>query len=90
MIARSRLWDVTDIHSPAQLATMTGHTDVVASIAFSPNMKTLLTDSYDHTARLWDITDTSHSNEIAMLTGHPGGRQRGGVQSERQDHGHRR
>ncbi|MFD0375808.1 hypothetical protein [Streptomyces sp. NPDC127112] len=35
--------------------TLTGHTDAVQSVAFSPNDQTLATSSRDRTARLWDV-----------------------------------
>ncbi len=34
---------------------LTGHTDEIKSIAFSPDDKFVLTGSYDNTARLWNI-----------------------------------
>jgi len=35
--------------------TLTGHTDYVESVAFSPDGKKVLSGSWDHTARLWDV-----------------------------------
>jgi hypothetical protein len=48
------------------IATLTGHTDIVTSVAFSPDGKTLATGSIDSTVRLWDMA--SHQ-PIATLTG---------------------
>src|SRR5262249_22783816 len=62
-----RLWDVT---SHSVIATLTGHTSGVHSVAFSPDGHTLATASNDTTVRLWDVT--SHS-VIATLTGHTSG-----------------
>jgi len=51
---------------------LTGHTDAVSSVAFSPNGHTLATAGYDHSARLWDIRDPHHPSSLATLTGHTG------------------
>ena len=46
---------------------LTGHTDKVWSVAFSPNGKTLASGSIDHTIKLWDVATGSL---IRTLTGH--------------------
>jgi WD40 repeat protein len=49
---------------------VSGHTDHVNTVAFSPDGRTLLTASHDHTARLWDITDPHHPVQLAKLDTH--------------------
>jgi WD40 repeat protein len=45
-----KLWDVA---SQKEIAQLTGHTDRVFSVAFSPDGKTLATGSWDGTVKLW-------------------------------------
>lgn len=58
------LWDA---HTGEHKKILTGHTDSVATIAFSPDDKTLASGSMDNTVRLWDV-DTGKTKTI--LTGH--------------------
>ena len=52
----------------AQLkATLEGHTDLVWSVAFSPNGQTLASGSQDRTIRLWN---PNNGNLVRTLTGH--------------------
>ena len=43
-----------DAHTGVELALLTGHTDWVWSVAFSPDGETLASGSLDDTIRLWD------------------------------------
>ena len=45
---------------PHPLGQLTGHTDSVGSVAFSPDGHTLATGSDDNTVLLWDVTDPAH------------------------------
>src|SRR5579859_6219887 len=49
--------------------TFSGHTDIVLSVAFSPDGKTILTGSYDHIAILWDVAS---GNRLRVFSGHTG------------------
>ena len=44
-----------------------GHEQAVSSVAFSPDGRTIVSTSADHTARLWDVAT---GREIAILRGH--------------------
>ena len=38
-----------------ELATLEGHTDMVWSVAFSPDSKTLAAAGFDKTIKRWDV-----------------------------------
>lgn len=52
---------------PKLRATLGGHTDVVLSVAFSPNSKTVASGSSDRTVKMWDLAT---GKERATLKGH--------------------
>lgn len=56
-------------HGSEQLLTLRGHTNLVQSVAYSPDGRRLATSSWDGTARMWDPATGS---EFATLRGHVG------------------
>jgi WD40 repeat protein len=61
-----RLWDA-DTGQPIG-DPLTGHTDAVSSVAFSPDGQRLLSGSYDNTVRLWPTFPDPASSLCAKLT----------------------
>ncbi|MFF4806075.1 trypsin-like peptidase domain-containing protein [Streptomyces sp. NPDC001351] len=61
-----RLWSVTDGRAKT---TLTGATDLVLSLAFSPDGRTVAAGMKDGTARLWDVATGQSHALIADRTG---------------------
>ena len=59
-----KLWDVD---TGQEKASLTGHTNDVNSVAFSPDGQTLASGSWDSTIRLWDV-DTGQAKGLPHRT----------------------
>lgn len=62
------IW-IYDAQTGEELDLLTGHTDWVLSVSFSPDGNTLASGGYDETVRLWDVNTGRH---LRTLTGHKG------------------
>ena len=62
--ATARIWNV---ETGEMLTLLTGHSNSVNSVTFSPNGRRVLTNSSDKTMRLWDA-ETSQT--LKVLNGH--------------------
>jgi WD40 repeat protein len=63
---KARLWDGL---TSEPLATLSGHSALVRSVAFSPDGLRAVTASEDRTARIWDMTT---GKPLFILSGHSG------------------
>ncbi len=60
------LVQLLDLSTGAELRRFSGHSDIVTSVAFSPDGQLVLTSSPDTTARLWD---TQTGAELRRFSG---------------------
>jgi WD40 repeat protein len=61
---------VYKVETGAEVLVLRGHQDRVASVAFSPDGKRLVTASVDRTARIWDLQT---GRQLRVLRGHERG-----------------
>ena len=66
-VANGLTIDLIDTVSYNRVALLTGYTQEVLSVTFSPDGRWLASGGDNHTVKLWD---TSNWTEIATLTGH--------------------
>jgi len=50
------------------IATLSGHSKQIKDLAFSPDGKTIITASQDHTLRLWQLNLAENSNQSANVS----------------------
>jgi len=61
--------ELYDADQANKIATLTGHTNLVTTLAVSPDDKTLISGSSDDTIRLWDLGARNQTKQIAAGVG---------------------
>ena len=72
VVGKIRLWALPEGPSPEPVAptrTLTGHTDSVYAVAFSPDGAQLVTGSYDKLLILWDVVSGAEKHTLKHHTG---------------------
>ena len=80
--ARVRLWDLSEAKLSSPRRVFRGHEDEIASLAFSPNVRWLVSGSWDLTARLWDVASDDPASNVSILRGHEGAIQKAVVSDD--------
>ncbi|KAL1123227.1 hypothetical protein AAG570_002314 [Ranatra chinensis] len=66
-----RTCKVWSVHDGVEAATLSGHTNVVFSVAFIPqHQNRVVTGSFDRTAKVWDWEITNGDSMMVSLEGH--------------------
>jgi hypothetical protein len=78
MTGTIKIWDAT---TGAELRTLTGHSDWVSSVSYSPDGRYIASGSEDNTIKIWDATTgalvrtlTGHSSVVYSVSYSPDGR----------------
>jgi len=61
-----KIWN---LNTGAETGCLTGHEDLVSSVAFSPDGRRVLSGSFDGTMRLWDVANTQEIRRFQRHTG---------------------
>jgi WD40 repeat protein len=69
MVPDSNAIKIWNVKTGAEAGLLTGHTDFVGSVVFSPDGRRLLSGSFDGTMRLWDV---AKQQEIRLFQRHTG------------------
>ncbi len=62
--AHNRVW-LWNVPSGQEISTLTGHTDPINSVVYSPDGKTLASAGYDGTILLWDVSSRDALQPLA-------------------------
>lgn len=67
-----QVWNVRNQDRPTHITTLSGPSDLVSDLAFSPDGRTVAGE-YTTATELWDIGDPSHPRTLSTLAGYVGG-----------------
>ncbi len=66
---RITIWEITN-ENTVELTKVKGHTNLVKTIAFSPDGKLLASGSYDTTILLWDVSNLASPKRVGRALDH--------------------